>query len=117
MSANQTNDPFGPTPGQKAIKVDDQHFAWMSEEGIINAFADGLAPSFVPVDECDQCSRQVAEKPASRTSDCCRLTLFRSAIRESKMGEGLWGHLWGPSTKNGGNWRRFACRSDRQRCP
>jgi len=41
-SANQTSDPFGPTPGQKAIKVDAQHFAWMSEEGIINAFADGL---------------------------------------------------------------------------
>jgi len=41
-SANQTSDPFGPTPGQKAIKVDGQHFAWMSEEGIINAFADGL---------------------------------------------------------------------------
>lgn len=35
MSANQTSDPFGPTPGQKAIKVDEQHFAWMSEEGII----------------------------------------------------------------------------------
>jgi pimeloyl-ACP methyl ester carboxylesterase len=41
-SANQTSDPFGPTPGQKAIKVDAQHFAWMSEDGIINAFADGL---------------------------------------------------------------------------
>jgi pimeloyl-ACP methyl ester carboxylesterase len=41
-SANQTSDPFGPTPGQKAIKVDAQHFARMSEEGIINAFADGL---------------------------------------------------------------------------
>src|SRR5262250_3729305 len=41
-SANQTSDPFGRTPGQKAIKVDAQHFAWMSEEGIINAFADGL---------------------------------------------------------------------------
>src|ERR1700761_2629442 len=42
QSANQTSDPFGPTPGQKAIKVDAQHFAWMSEEGILNAFADGL---------------------------------------------------------------------------
>src|SRR5215470_4927052 len=42
MSANQTGEPFGPTPGQKAIKVDAQHFAWMSDEGIINAFADGL---------------------------------------------------------------------------
>jgi pimeloyl-ACP methyl ester carboxylesterase len=41
-SANQTGAPFGPTAGQKAIKVDEQHFAWMSEEGVINAFADGL---------------------------------------------------------------------------
>src|SRR5262244_555347 len=41
-SANQTGQPFGPTPGSKEIKVDAQHFAWMSEEGIINAFADGL---------------------------------------------------------------------------
>jgi pimeloyl-ACP methyl ester carboxylesterase len=41
-SANQTSDPFGPTPGQKAIKVDAHHFAWMSEEGVINAFAEGL---------------------------------------------------------------------------
>src|SRR6202044_2366649 len=29
-------------PGQKAIQVDAQHFAWMSEEGILNSFADGL---------------------------------------------------------------------------
>src|SRR5215831_3800831 len=41
-SANQTGAPFGTPPGQKAIKVDAQHFAWMSEEGIINAFAEGL---------------------------------------------------------------------------
>jgi pimeloyl-ACP methyl ester carboxylesterase len=41
-SANQTSDPFGPTPGQKEIKLDAQHFASMSEEGIIHAFADGL---------------------------------------------------------------------------
>jgi pimeloyl-ACP methyl ester carboxylesterase len=41
-SANQTSDPFGSTPGQKAIKVDAEHFAWMSEEGVLNAFADGL---------------------------------------------------------------------------
>src|SRR5215813_6456076 len=45
MSANQTGEPFGPTPGQKAIRVDAQHFAWMSEDGIINAFADGLPPA------------------------------------------------------------------------
>jgi pimeloyl-ACP methyl ester carboxylesterase len=41
-SANQTGAPFGPTLGSKAIKVDEKHFAWMSEDGIINAFADGL---------------------------------------------------------------------------
>src|SRR5215470_12552173 len=42
MSANDTSKPFGATPGQKAIQVDSQHFAWMSEEGILNSFADGL---------------------------------------------------------------------------
>jgi hypothetical protein len=41
-SANDTSNPFGPTPGQKAIKVDAQHFAWMSEDGILNSFAEGL---------------------------------------------------------------------------
>src|SRR5215475_469286 len=41
-SANQTGAPFGPTLGEKAIKRDEHHFAWMSEDGIINAFADGL---------------------------------------------------------------------------
>jgi len=41
-SANETGAPFGSTPGQEAIKVDSQHFAWMSEEGILNSFADGL---------------------------------------------------------------------------
>jgi pimeloyl-ACP methyl ester carboxylesterase len=41
-SANETSAPFGPTPGQSAIQVDSQHFAWMSEEGILNSFADGL---------------------------------------------------------------------------
>jgi pimeloyl-ACP methyl ester carboxylesterase len=41
-SANDTSKPFGATPGQKAIQVDSQHFAWMSEEGILNSFADGL---------------------------------------------------------------------------
>ena len=41
-SANDTSAPFGPTPGQKCIQVDSQHFAWMSEEGVLNYFADGL---------------------------------------------------------------------------
>src|SRR5262245_36655831 len=42
MSANDTSKPFGATPGLKAIQVDSQHFAWMSEEGILNSFAEGL---------------------------------------------------------------------------
>lgn len=42
MSANDTSNPFGPTPGQKAIQVDAEHFAWMSEKGILYSFADGL---------------------------------------------------------------------------
>src|SRR5262245_41814192 len=41
-SANETSAPFGPTPGQNAIQVDSQHFARMSEEGILNSFAEGL---------------------------------------------------------------------------
>jgi pimeloyl-ACP methyl ester carboxylesterase len=41
-SANETSAPFGATPGQKCIQVDSQHFAWMSEEGILHYFADGL---------------------------------------------------------------------------
>ena len=42
QSANETSAPFGPTPGQKAIQVDLEHFASMSPEGILNSFADGL---------------------------------------------------------------------------
>jgi pimeloyl-ACP methyl ester carboxylesterase len=42
MSASDTGKPFGPTPGLKAIQVDGQHFARMSEEGILNDFAEGL---------------------------------------------------------------------------
>jgi pimeloyl-ACP methyl ester carboxylesterase len=41
-SANQTSEPFPPTPVLKEIKVDTQHFASLSEEGVINDFADGL---------------------------------------------------------------------------
>jgi pimeloyl-ACP methyl ester carboxylesterase len=41
-SANDTSTPFGLTPGQKSIQVDSQHFASMSEEGVLNCFADGL---------------------------------------------------------------------------
>lgn len=44
-SANQTSAPFGSTPGHGAIRVDPQHFASMSEEGIINSFAEGLPMS------------------------------------------------------------------------
>ena len=41
-SANQTSEPFGPTPVLKEIKVDAQHFASLSEDGVINDFANGL---------------------------------------------------------------------------
>jgi pimeloyl-ACP methyl ester carboxylesterase len=41
-SANQTSEPFGATPVLKQIKVDAQHFASLSEEGVVNDFADGL---------------------------------------------------------------------------
>ena len=41
-TANQTSEPFGPTPVLKEIRVDAQHFASLSEEGVINDFADGL---------------------------------------------------------------------------
>src|SRR5271156_366595 len=41
-SANETSAPFGPTPGQNAIRVDPHHFASMSSEGILNSFAEGL---------------------------------------------------------------------------
>jgi pimeloyl-ACP methyl ester carboxylesterase len=44
-SANQTSEPFGPTPVLKQIKVDAQHFASLSEEGVISDFADGLPMS------------------------------------------------------------------------
>jgi pimeloyl-ACP methyl ester carboxylesterase len=42
MSAKDTSKPFGATPGLKAIQVDGQRFARMSEEGILNSFAEGL---------------------------------------------------------------------------
>jgi pimeloyl-ACP methyl ester carboxylesterase len=41
-SANQTSEPFGPTPVLKEIKVDAQHFASLSEDGVIKDFANGL---------------------------------------------------------------------------
>jgi pimeloyl-ACP methyl ester carboxylesterase len=43
-SANDNSGPYGVTPGQKAIQVDSQLFARMSEEGILNHFAQGLSP-------------------------------------------------------------------------
>ena len=42
QSANDAAAPFGSTPAQKCIQVDSQHFASMSEEGVLNYFADGL---------------------------------------------------------------------------
>jgi pimeloyl-ACP methyl ester carboxylesterase len=41
-SANQTSEPFPPTPVLKEIRVDALHFASLSEEGVINDFAQGL---------------------------------------------------------------------------
>src|SRR5580692_2118052 len=41
-SANQTSEPFGATPVVKEIKVDAEHFASLSEDGVINDFAQGL---------------------------------------------------------------------------
>jgi pimeloyl-ACP methyl ester carboxylesterase len=41
-SANQTSEPFGPTPVLKQINVDAQHFASLSEAGVISDFAEGL---------------------------------------------------------------------------
>jgi pimeloyl-ACP methyl ester carboxylesterase len=44
-SASDTSAPFGPTLGLKSIQVDARHFASMSEEGILNHFAEGLPMS------------------------------------------------------------------------
>src|SRR5262245_46859581 len=35
MSVNDTMTPFGPTPVQKSIQADSEHFAWLSEDGVI----------------------------------------------------------------------------------
>jgi pimeloyl-ACP methyl ester carboxylesterase len=42
QSANDNSNPFGFTSGQKSIQVDSQHFARLSEEGVLNFFAEGL---------------------------------------------------------------------------
>jgi len=41
-SANETSNPFGLTTGQKAMTVDSRGFARLSEDGILNSFAEGL---------------------------------------------------------------------------
>jgi len=41
-SANETSTPFGITPGQKAIQVDSEHFASLSQEGVFESFAQAL---------------------------------------------------------------------------
>jgi pimeloyl-ACP methyl ester carboxylesterase len=41
-SANQASTPFGVTEGQKAIRVDSEKFAYMTSDGILNHFAQGL---------------------------------------------------------------------------
>jgi pimeloyl-ACP methyl ester carboxylesterase len=42
QSANEASGPFGITPGQKQIQVDDAHFASLSPKGIMEDFAQGL---------------------------------------------------------------------------
>jgi pimeloyl-ACP methyl ester carboxylesterase len=42
QSANDASTPFGITEGQKAIRVDAEKFAYMTPEGIIENFAQGL---------------------------------------------------------------------------
>ena len=42
QSANDASGPFGATDGQKAIRVDSEKFAYMTADGIINHFAQGL---------------------------------------------------------------------------
>jgi pimeloyl-ACP methyl ester carboxylesterase len=42
QSANDASTPFGITEGQKQIRVDSEKFAYMTSEGILNDFAQGL---------------------------------------------------------------------------
>jgi len=42
QSANEASTPFGITDGQKAIRIDSEKFAYMTEDGILNHFAQGL---------------------------------------------------------------------------
>ena len=42
QSANDASTPFGVTEGQKAIRVDSEKFAYMTSDGILNHFAQGL---------------------------------------------------------------------------
>lgn len=42
QSANDASSPYGLTPGQKQIRLDASHFAYMTEEGIVEDFAQGL---------------------------------------------------------------------------
>ena len=42
QSANEASTPFGITEGQKSIRVDNEKFAYMTSEGILDDFAQGL---------------------------------------------------------------------------
>src|SRR5271170_1039035 len=42
QSANEASSPFGITEGQKSIRVDSEKFASMTEQGILEDFAQGL---------------------------------------------------------------------------
>jgi pimeloyl-ACP methyl ester carboxylesterase len=41
-SANDASSSFGRTPGQQQIRADNSHFAYMTDEGILEDFAQGL---------------------------------------------------------------------------
>jgi pimeloyl-ACP methyl ester carboxylesterase len=43
QSANAASTPFGITDGQKQIRVDSEKFAYMTSEGILQDFAQGLS--------------------------------------------------------------------------
>jgi pimeloyl-ACP methyl ester carboxylesterase len=45
QSANDASAPFGITPGQHQIRVDASHFAYLTEEGILECIAEGLPMS------------------------------------------------------------------------
>jgi pimeloyl-ACP methyl ester carboxylesterase len=45
QSANDASAPFGITPGQHQIRVDASHFAYLTDEGVLECIAEGLPMS------------------------------------------------------------------------